>query len=226
MFRVAIVNSKGGSGKTTLATNLASYYCSRDLKTAIIDYDSQGSSSYWVSRRPDSLNKIQIISAYKQPSHVTSSFFLRPERFTERVIIDTPSGLNVTQFKQTLSECNVLLIPVLPSSIDIHAVARFIADILLQGKFRREEGRIAVVANRARTNTLVYQRLEKFLNSLGIPFIATLRDTQQYIKASEAGCGIFEMQKSAVGKDLDSWAPLLEWLQASESAQALAASHG
>ena len=221
MFRVAIVNSKGGSGKTTLATNLASYYCSRNLKTALIDYDSQGSSSYWVSRRPESLQKIQIIPAYKKPTSVTSSYFLQPERLTERVIIDTPSGLDVTQFRQTLNECNALLIPVLPSSIDIHAVARFIADVLLQGKFRREDGRIAVVANRARKNTLVYQRLEKFLNSLGIPFIATLRDTQQYIKASEAGCGIFEMPPSAVCQDLNSWKPLLDWLESSEADQKL-----
>ena len=133
--------------------------------------------------------------------------------------------MDVLQFKQTLNECNALLIPVLPSSIDIHAVSHFIAYILLQGKYRREEGCIAVVANRSRKNTLVYQRLEKFLNSLGIPFIATLRDTQQYIKASEAGRGIFEMPKSSVSPDLCSWEPLLEWLQTCESAQKLAANH-
>ncbi len=219
MFRVAIVNSKGGSGKTTLATNLASYYCSCDLKTALIDYDSQGSSSFWVGRRPETLKPIQIISAYKQPSHQTNSFFLHPERETQRVIIDTASGLNVSQFSRTLNECNALIIPVLPSAIDIHAAARFIGEILLQGKFRRDEGRIAVVANRARKNTLVYQRLEKFLHSLGIPFIATLRDTQQYIKASESGCGIFEMPFSGVAKDLASWKPLIEWLDSREAPQ-------
>ena len=219
MFRVAIVNSKGGSGKTTLATNLASYYCSRNLKTTIIDYDSQGSSSYWVSSRPDTLEPVQIISAYKQPTHVTSSYFLRPERDTQRVIMDTASGMNVGEFRSTLNECNALLIPVLPSAIDIHAVTRFIGEILLQGKFRREEGHIAVVANRARKNTLVYQRLEKFLNSLGIPFIATLRDTQQYIKASESGRGIFEMPAYDVAKDLASWEPLIEWLEACAASQ-------
>ena len=172
MFKVAIVNSKGGSGKTTLATNLASYYASQHLKTALIDFDSQGSSSFWASRRPDSVDTIQAIAAYKQAMSVTRSWFLRPERQTERVVIDTPSGLDVAQFRQTLNDSHALIVPVLPSSIDIHAVAHFIADILLQGKIKREQGRIAVVANRARKRTLVYQRLEKFLNSLGIPFIA------------------------------------------------------
>jgi chromosome partitioning protein len=214
-FRIAIVNSKGGSGKTTLATNLASYYSCQHLKTALIDYDSQGSSSYWVSRRPEGCPEIQLIAAYKQAINVTRGWFLRPERLTQRVVIDSPSGLDVAQFKQALNECDAILIPVLPSSIDIHAVAHFIADVLLLGKIRREEGRIAVVANRARKNTLVYQRLEQFLNSLGIPFVATLRDTQQYIKASEAGKGIFEMPR-VDAKDVASWQPLLAWLKQCE----------
>lgn len=218
MFRVAVVNSKGGSGKTTLATNLASYYCSQNLKTALIDYDSQGSSTFWCSRRPDSLNHIEIIAAYKKATQVTRNWFLRPERDTERVIIDSPSGLDVAQFKQTLNESDAVIIPVLPSTIDIHAVAHFIADILLQGKVKRDQGRIAVIANRARKNTLVYQRLEKFLNSLGIPFVATLRDTQQYINASEAGMGIFEMKRPHP-KDIESWTPLLAWLQQCEAAK-------
>ena len=216
MFRIAVVNAKGGSGKTTLATNLASYYSSQNLKTALIDYDSQGSSTFWVSRRPQGVNDIEIIAAYKQAMHVTRTWFLRPQRMTERVIIDTPSGLDVSQFRQSLNDSDAIIIPVLPSSIDIHAVAHFIADLLLQGKIKREQGRIAVVANRARTNTLVYQKLEGFLGSLGIPFIATLRDSQQYIKACEAGLGLFEMPK-ANAKDIASWQPLLQWLEQCEA---------
>jgi chromosome partitioning protein len=85
----------------------------------------------------------------------------------------------------------------------------------LRVKIKREDGVIAVVANRAKRNTLVYLRLEKFLDSLGIPFVATLRDTQQYIKACEAGEGIFEMRHPN-SKDIESWQPLLAWLQQRE----------
>lgn len=215
VFQVAVVNSKGGAGKTTVATNLASYYSAQALKTCLIDYDSQGSSSFWVNRRPQQASAIQVISAYKQPPHVTNSWFLEPERGTQRVVIDTASGLDVVQFKKTLHESDAVIIPVLPSSIDIHAVAHFIADILLQGKFRREDARLAVVANRARRNTLIYQQLEKFLNSLGIPFVATLRDTQQYIKASEAGLGIFDTP-GRQRQDIESWQSLLDWLSLCE----------
>lgn len=211
MFRLAVVNSKGGAGKTTLATNLASYFCTQDLNTAIIDFDSQGSSTHWVERRPDKLKSIQVISAYKQGMNVTRSWFLKPERSTERVVIDSPSGLDINQFKTHLDESDAILIPVLPSAIDMHAVAHFIGEILKKSPGKREQGRIAVVANRTRKNTLVFDKLERFLNSLGIPFIATLRDSQQYIRATEAGLGLFELPRPNP-KDIDSWQPILQWV--------------
>lgn len=228
MFRIAIINSKGGSGKTTLATNLASYYASHQLKTTLIDYDSQGSSTYWVERRPKSKNPIEVIAAFKQTASVTRTWFLRPERGTQRVIVDSPSGLDVRQFKQTLNDSDAILIPVLPSMIDIHAVTQFISEVLLHGKVKQNEGRIAVLANRARKNTLAYHKLESFLDSLGIPFIATLRDSQDYVKATEAGIGILELPK-ANPKDIKSWQPILAWLQQCESKKSYSettAAHG
>jgi chromosome partitioning protein len=225
MFRVAIVNSKGGSGKTTLATNLASYYCTRQLKTTLIDFDSQGSSSHWNSRRPDTLFPIQLIPAYKQTLGVSRNWFLRPDRDSQRVIIDSPSGLDVTQFKQTLLDCDAIVIPVLPSTIDMHAVAHFIAELLKQDDSKRQQGKIAVVANRTRKNTLVFGKLQNFLNSLGIPFITSLRDSQQYIKAGDAGLGIFELPRTSTA-DLQSWQPLLAWLDhCNEGHQPLPSSH-
>ena len=212
MFRVAIVNSKGGSGKTTLATNLASYYCTQGLKTALIDYDSQGSSTFWATRRHQDCQSIQSIAAHKQSLRVTKSWYLKPEPSTERVVIDSPSGLDLLQFRQTLVECDAVIVPVLPSSIDIHAVAHFIADLLMHNKLKYEQKRIAVVANRVRRNTLGYRKLEGFLNDLGIPFVTVLRDTQEYVKASENGLGIFELPKPNP-IDIKSWQPLLSWLK-------------
>ncbi|MBV1882506.1 MAG: ParA family protein [Pseudomonadales bacterium] len=211
MFRVAVVNSKGGAGKTTVATNLVSYYCSQHLKTALIDYDSQGSSTFWAATRTDQYQPVQSIAAHKQSLRVTKSWYLRPEPATERIVIDSPSGLDIIQFRQTLSECDAIIIPVLPSSIDIHAVAHFVADLLMQNKDNYERKRIAVIANRVRKNTLVFQKLERFLATLGIPFVAVLRDTQEYVKASELGLGIFELDK-ANSLDIRSWGPLLKWL--------------
>ena len=91
-------------------------------------------------------------------------------------------------------------------------MSHFIADLLLIAKVSKSDGKMVVVANRARKNTLVYQQLEKFLNSLGIAFVTTLRDTQNYVKASEQGLGIFEMQGGTISRDLETWQPLLAWL--------------
>ncbi len=212
MFKVVVVNSKGGAGKTTLSTNISSYYAKCGLKTALIDYDSQGSSTFWLNRRCETAPVIQSIAAYKQTTNVTRSWYLRPEADTQRVVIDSPSGLDVAGFRHNFAQADAILIPVLPSTIDIHAVSHFIADMLLIGKVSRSDGRMAVIANRARKNTLIYQQLEKFLNTLGIPFLTTLRDTQNYVKASEQGLGIFEMEGGTIAKDRESWQPLLSWL--------------
>jgi chromosome partitioning protein len=212
MFNVMVVNSKGGAGKTTLSTNLASYYASESYKTALIDYDTQGSSTFWLKRRPETASSIQSIAAYKPNSNVTRSWFLRPEVNTQRVVVDSPAGLDVATFKNNFAQADAIIIPVLPSTIDIHAVSHFIADLLLIAKVNKNDGKMVVVANRARKNTLIYQQLESFLGSLGIAFITTLRDTQNYVKASEQGLGIFEMQGGTISRDLETWQPLLEWL--------------
>lgn len=217
MFTVVIVNSKGGAGKTTLATNLASYYAKQGYKVAIKDYDSQGSSSYWEKRRSEQLNPIQIIPMYRKLVGSTSSFATHPERGTDFLIVDSPSGIDAVLFKPVLDLADAILVPVLPSSIDIHAVSRFIATLLLKAKVSRSGNRLAVVANRARKNTLVYRKLQKFLESLGIPFISTLRDTQNYIKASEMGMGVIDMQGDTVFKDHKSLKAIVAWLAEKES---------
>jgi chromosome partitioning protein len=213
MFTVTVVNSKGGAGKTTLSTNIASYYAKSNYKTALIDYDSQGSSTFWLKRRPESAPTIQSIAAYKSSNNVTRSWFVRPEANTQKVVVDSPSGLDVSIFRNNLTQSDAIIIPVLPSAIDIHAASHFIADLLLIAKVSKSDGRIAVLANRSRKNTLVYQQLEKFLTSLGITFITTLRDTQNYVKASEQGLGIFELDGGTIYKDIETWQPLLNWLE-------------
>jgi chromosome partitioning protein len=101
----------------------------------------------------------------------------------------------------------------MPSDIDIHAAAKCIADLLLVAKVRRSDGRIGIVANRVRSNTLVSQSLMRFLNSLDIPLVATLRDAQNYVRSAETGLGIHEMPQWQVRQDLDSWEPITRWLQ-------------
>ena len=216
MRRIVVLNPKGGSGKTTLATNLASCYALRGLKTALMDFDNQGSSTQWLQTRASNLPVIQGIAAYKHPHGVTRSWFTRVESGTQRLITDTPASLDFRHFRDPLNEATAILIPVLPSEIDIRAVSNCIADLMSMTKVHHAERRIAVVANRVRRNTLIYQKLVYFLNSLRIPFIATLRDTQNYIHAAETGRGIFELPRSQVRDDVQSWESLLDWIESRE----------
>lgn len=213
MQRIVVLNPKGGSGKTTVATNLASYFAASGKKTALMDYDSQGSSTYWVGQRSIELPPVQIIPAYKHPIGVTRNWFLRVEPNTECLIIDTAAAVDFRAFQRTLHEATAIVIPVLPSDVDIHAVANCIGQLMTTAKIGRDEQRIAVIANRVRKNTRVYQRLVYFLNSLQIPFLTTLRDTQNYINATSTGTGIFEMPIAKVREDIDAWQPLLQWLE-------------
>lgn len=215
--RVLVLNSKGGCGKTTIASNLASYYASRGEAVALVDNDPQGSSMKWLSLRPKEKNEIFGVPAYARPrSGVTMSWHRRVLPGTDRVIIDAPAGVMGQQLQEMICQVDVVLVPVLPSPIDIHAATRFIEDLLLIGKVRSFGVQVAVIANRAKKNTLVYQSLERFLTALKLPFIATLRDTQNYVRASARGIGIFEMWDQRVQQDKLHWESLIEWLEGIE----------
>jgi chromosome partitioning protein len=111
-------------------------------------------------------------------------------------------------------------VPVLPSDIDIHTCSRCIRDLLLVGKIRREDDRIGVIANRVRRNTLTYQSLIRFLHTLGIPIVATIRDSQNYVRAAELGVGVHEMKSYVAHDDIEQWLPLVAWLAGPRSQQA------
>lgn len=211
MQRIMVLNPKGGSGKTTLATNLAAYFASHGIKTALIDHDSQGSSTDWLERRPTQYASIQCISAFRQPEGVTRSFAMRTDPGTEVVITDTPGALDLMKFRSVFDQADAILIPVLPSEIDIRAATDCVSRLLTKVKVRDPE-RIAVLANRARTNTRVYQKLATVLDTLSIAFITTLRDSQNYISSAEQGVGLFEMQGSGILRDIKTWQPIVEWL--------------
>lgn len=217
MEKILVLNAKGGCGKTTIATNLASHYACAGFKTALMDHDPQGSSMRWLRQRPLDKARVDGVNAYRRPGSMeTRSWTLRTPVGTERIIMDAPAGVSGQDLVDFVCQVNTIIIPVLPSPIDIHAATRFIEDLLLIGKVRQKGVRVAVVANRVNRQTLVYQSLERFLKTLNLPFVATLRDTQNYVHAAERGIGIHELWDKRAESDKLQWQPILNWLEGKE----------
>lgn len=212
MQRITVINVKGGCGKTTIATNLASAYANQGRNTTLIDYDPQGSSMYWLNLRPHSASKINGIAAYPNNQPVTRSWKLHLPLDTERVIVDTPAGLKGLDLIDQLNGTHAILIPVLPSSIDAHATLGFIHDLYLVAKVRPKKTRLCIICNRVKSNTLSFRALKRFLDVMDIPVIASLRETQNYIKSSEGGLGIHELGSRASENDINVWRQILRWL--------------
>jgi chromosome partitioning protein len=213
MKRIVVLNPKGGSGKTTLAINLASYFASRQQPTVLMDFDPQGSSMRWAKKRQPTQPFIHAIAAFEKDSRTTRAFQLRVPENTTHVIVDTPAAVESRNLPDMTKEADKILVPVLPSDIDIHTCSRVIRDLLLVAKIRREDDRIGVIANRIRRNTLTYQSLIRFLQTLGIPIVATIRDSQNYVRAAELGIGVHEMKSYVAQDDVEQWKPLVEWLE-------------
>jgi len=214
--RITVLNYKGGCGKTLLATNLAGFYALRGFKTALIDHDRQGSATHWIALRDRTAPAIHGINAGKHKIHETRSWQLHVPPGTDRIVVDSPAGLQGHELESLVQKTDVILIPVLPSEADIYAAAAFIADLLLDARLRRARASVGVVANRVRANTKIYASLKRFLSRLDYPIIAELRDTQNYVRAAERGLSIHDIRPpSRVQRDVDDWMPLVNWIERS-----------
>jgi chromosome partitioning protein len=214
MQRIVVLNPKGGSGKTTVAINLASHFAVSGEHPVLMDYDVQGSSSHWVRKRDEQRPHVHLISVFEREALATRTFELRLPATTSRVIIDTPAAVEAQEMPELTRTADKILVPVLPSDIDIHACSRCVQNLLLVAKVHRSENRLGIIANRVRRNTLSSQALMRFLDTLGVPIIASLRDSQTYVRAAELGLGLAEMTPHLVAEDLEQWQPVFKWLDA------------
>jgi chromosome partitioning protein len=206
-----VMNAKGGCGKTTLATNLACWYADQDGRVALADFDPQGSSLDWLEARNDyeGIPSIQGIDASRDA--------VKPARGTDYLIIDVPAGIHGNEINSMLKKVETLIIPVLPSPIDMRAAKRFLTELLESGRISKKQTKIALVANRVRENSVAWHSLEEFLEQQKIPVLTHLRDTPNYLKCAEHGLSIFELAPSAVAKDLPQWDPIIDWLDSRKS---------
>jgi chromosome partitioning protein len=212
MQKIIVLNPKGGSGKTTIASNLAACFAASGQRSALMDLDPQGSSMRWLRKRPEDVPGIHGIAGYERSAAVTRSWQMRVPVDCSALVIDTPAAVEAHALPELTRGIDAVLVPVMPSEIDIHATAKCIADLLLVAKIRRSDNRIGIIANRVRSNTRVFQSLMRFLESLDIPLVATLRDSQNYVRSAESGLGVYEMPRWQVMQDHGHWGEIMTWL--------------
>lgn len=215
MRSILVLNPKGGCGKTTIATNLAGYYAVRGKNVILADYDSQGSSIDWLSVRPEASPVIQGVPAFDEK--------FRTSKTTDILIIDAPAGVHGKQLADLMRRAETIVMPVLPSPMDIRAANHFLEDLKRINKVVKAKVKLATVANRVRENTIAGRDLTHYLDKLKLPdgkkfpFMTLLRASQNYIRSAEKGLSIFELAPSATQVDREQWTPLLRWLNSARS---------
>ena len=212
LLKVVVLNPKGGCGKTTLATNLATLYALRGPPPTLVDGDPQGFSTRWLEKRPADCAPIHGIRL--ENLEFSAAAPLAPSAHPESgtVIVDLPAAIPHNRLHAFTYLADYVLLPILPSDIDIHSATRFIAELLLDAQLDRREQKLAIVANRVRSNTKSYQMLMRFLSSLGIPLIASLRDSQSFVHASARGIGVCELPPHQVDIERAQLNAIVAWL--------------
>ena len=213
--RILIINCKGACGKTTIVTNLAVAYATDGHVVALMDQDSQASATDWMDHRSVHLSPIHLVPAHQRGSlYETRAYQQRIPDGTDRVIIDAASTSSEHRIDDLLRLADIIIVPIVPSSIDIRAGSKFIADLLTHKAYRNNPLPVAVVANRIKWNTAAHDRLMDFLRCLDVPTAAKFRDIAQYTECAEDGTGIcdFAHLKAAAGEAKE-WRALVSWIE-------------
>lgn len=210
MRHIMVLNAKGGCGKSTIATNIASYFATEGAAVALADYDPQRSSLDWLARRPANRPEIVGVAGFEDGLR-------RAPRNADVIVIDAPARSHGKELTDLVKHAESIVVPVLPSTIDMQATSTFLEELKNVGKIQKKQAKVAVIANRVRDNTLIYDDLDEYLTKVRVPYVAALREAQNYVRAYTRGLGIFELPEYLAWPDWDEWKPLASWLNSKRS---------
>jgi len=210
MRHIMVLNAKGGCGKSTLATNIASYFATEGASVVLADYDPQRSGLDWIARRSADRPEIVGVAAFEDGLR-------RVPRTADIVVVDAPARSHGKELTELVKHAETIIVPVLPSTIDMQASTAFIEELRNVGKIQRKQAKIGTVANRVRDNTLIWGDLDEYLTKARVPYIAALREAQNYVRAYTRGLGIFELPEYLAWPDWEEWEPLTAWLRSKRS---------
>ncbi len=203
MLIVAVLNTKGGTGKSTIATHLASHFANSDYRTGLADLDRQRSSQSWLDRRPEAMAPISSVDLESK----------KPIKKLERLVVDVPAAMRRSVVGDIVQQANVLVIPVLPSTFDEGGTMRLLKHLDAQKAVRKGRRDICFVANRIKLKARSTEQLDRFLSELPYPVMARLRDTQNYVNFASDGTSMFDFNAARLKDYQQEWQPLLDYLE-------------
>ena len=206
MKTILIANPKGGSGKTTLATNLAGYFANLGSSVLLADLDRQQSSRGWLACRPATLPIIHGCSAADSRKAIAA--------FSPHwLIMDSPAGMHGEKLTSAVKRADMVVVPVQPSAFDMAATRAFIEILHAEKAVRKEKSYVAMIGMRMDARTRAAAKLAAFLEQAGFPVLTLLRDAQVYVQAADEGTSLYDLPPSRAARDIEQWQPLLDWLQ-------------
>ncbi|HEY3254316.1 MAG TPA: ParA family protein [Polyangiaceae bacterium] len=205
MQTIVVANPKGGSGKTTLATNVAGWLAGRRQRVVLADFDAQGSATQWLSRRRPLFPPIKswIPDGGKKESHQPDAQWL---------VIDTPAALHGDALRDVVKRADILLVPASPSAFDMAATQHFLDQIGAYKAIKQGDIAIGLVGMRVDARTRSAGELDGFLDGFQYPHVADLRDTQVYVYCARDGLSVFDLPRSRGEQDQEQWRPLTRWI--------------
>lgn len=205
MPTIVVANPKGGVGKSTLSTNLAGYFAAQGQQVLLGDADRQQSARGWLGIRPPAARPIATWE-------IDEDYIAKPPKGVSHVVLDTPAGLQGWRLNDVLKMADRVIVPLQPSIFDILATRDFLARLADEKAVRNGDIDVGIVGMRVDSRTKAAEQLARFVESLQLPLIAYLRDTQNYIQLAAHGLTLWDIAPSRVQRDLDQWQPIIEWV--------------
>lgn len=216
MKNILVANPKGGSGKTTIATNLAGYFAKEGYKVTLSDLDRQQSATGWLERRPEhypvitsQIDKVKFNSNKHPTDKHLNKNYINKEQW---VISDSPGGFRDKKLFDAVKQADCIIVPVQPSAFDMGATQDFLDVLTAEKAIRKNKTFIALVGMRVNYRTNAATKLAAYLEQTDLPTLAYLRNAQVYATAAEQGISLFDMRQSLVAQDIEQWQPILDWI--------------
>jgi chromosome partitioning protein len=202
---ILIANPKGGSGKTTLATNVAGWLAGKRQRVAIDDRDPQQSSTGWLERRPALFPAIARLDRASRRKDAKAQDL-------QWIVVDSAAGLHGDDLRDAVRSADMLLVPLTPSAYDMTATERFVATLAELKAVRQGTLPLGIVAMRVDPRTRSAEELDAFLAGFDMPVVAHLRQTQVYVQCARDGASVFDLPRSRAEQDWEQWRTLTRWI--------------